>query len=125
MKVLSTAYRCEFCRKLYERKDAAQRHEAACTMNPSNRRPCHSCPYLTKKDINGQKEMYAHEDGDGLRKETFHLLFCERKQLFLYPPKNEHKKNAIDFEEWEIDAENLPMPKQCEFYPASDPFPWE
>lgn len=40
-----TAYRCEHCGKVYQRPLMCEKHEAACTKNPTVRPLCYSCKH--------------------------------------------------------------------------------
>jgi hypothetical protein len=99
-------YKCDFCKKMYQRKNACANHEVSCSKNPENNRACFGCPHLVKKTT----QIYI--DGyDGFETEQdIELLFCEAKDIFLYPPKVEIKKNSYDLG----DDLNEPMPKECE-----------
>lgn len=89
------AHFCDHCNKLYQRKHAAIKHEERCYKNPVNHRPCFECKHLTYGKYGGKK-----------------LLFCTKKQHFLYTPQNEIKRN------WKFlaRAKNEPMPKVCALY---------
>lgn len=103
-------YRCEHCKKYYLSKYFAERHELMCKMNPVNFRPCFECKFLINKyQTESVDSMY--EDGRYKEDEiTYKLLFCEKKEMFLYPPKVEIKGNSIEL----AYDENNPMPKECE-----------
>ena len=62
-------------------------HEKKCNRNPENFRPCFGCLFLTKKEtlIGGY-----YYNGDEWEREVS-LLFCEKKQTFLYTPQNKIK----------------------------------
>lgn len=83
------------------------KHEKMCFNNPENYRPCFNCRFLTKKttEIFGSK-YYVYGTG------VASLLFCEKKQIFLYTPKNEINGNHYDVG----DGCNIPMPKSCNDY---------
>lgn len=101
-------YYCDYCKKHGLNKSKMEYHEETCFKNPENKRPCFNCHYLEKKEtfISG---MYSN----GLEWErTVNLLHCNKKQHFLYTPKNQFKGNQFDLG----DYENNPMPKECEFY---------
>jgi hypothetical protein len=46
-----TIYKCEHCRKLYQVKAAAERHENKCKRRPDYQRACFGCAFITKKDV--------------------------------------------------------------------------
>lgn len=100
-------YKCEYCRKLYQIKRFAIQHEKTCRKNPVNYRCCFSCCYLHEKDFE------VIEDADFGISTTYKLLYCEKINCFLYPPKVEEKNNAIITDSSDID--NIPMKKECEF----------
>lgn len=106
-----TIYKCEYCNKLYQRKDACIKHESYCFKNPEAKRACYNCIHLEKK-----KTSVYHDQYDGSQsEEVVELFHCAVKDIFLHPPKVEAKKNAK-----EISEENLPMPKECDIKNAED-----
>lgn len=94
-------YKCEHCRKLYQRKHAAIKHEAMCKKNPYNNRPCFSCPHLEKK-------KYVDYGPYGLNE--YNLLHCSKKEEYMYPPQVEVKDNFLEIDD------NHPMPRQCDIW---------
>jgi hypothetical protein len=94
-------YKCDFCNKLYQRKNAAIKHEAACNFNPANFRACFGCHFMNKKKV----ELYFNNN----EAEEREILHCDKLKIFLYPPKTERKGNAHDLG----DEINMPMPKEC------------
>ena len=98
-------YKCEFCKKLYQRKNFAEKHEKICTKNPRNFRPCFWCTHLKKKNFEHWYDTYC---GEG--KEILSLLHCDKIDSFLYPPRVEEKGNFYDLG----DTENNPMPIACD-----------
>lgn len=107
-------YRCEYCNKLYLRKHACNNHETACKRNPAYLRPCHSCKVLKKV----QAEIWAgYGDPWGNEVErTVQVLFCEKKDCFIYPPSVAAKGNAFDMG----NKENIEMPEECDLYVRED-----
>ena len=113
----TTIYICEHCRKVYQIKSFAEKHEKYCTKNPINNRPCMSCNRLEMV-----KRIYYGEgvDIDGHYTENeknINLLFCKDKNQYLYPLLVERKGNWYlqeNIQDGEI--ENNPMPKQCDIY---------
>ena len=100
-------YKCEYCRKLYQRKHHCEYHEKRCYKNPDNDRACFGCLNLTKEETDVYTGM---DDWQGepiyTKRECF---YCMAKSEFIYPPKQEHNGN-----EYEIDNyENNPMPREC------------
>lgn len=99
-------YKCEYCRKLYQVKGAAERHELLCSKNPINDRICFGCSYLSKKDIS----IDSNRDYAG--PQHLSLLYCSKIKSFLYPPKVEAKGEWFDLG----DESNEPMRRKCEYY---------
>ena len=108
-------YKCDFCSRWYQLKRFAESHEKSCTRNPDNYRRClDNCKHLVKKGAKvyiGIDEYYTSEP----IYETRTLLFCEKKSMFLYPPKVEHKGNYYT-EFYDEENENKPMMKECNLY---------
>ncbi len=100
-----TIYKCEYCGKLYQRKYFAERHESMCVKNPDNERVCFGCPYLIKKTVSIYFDTY-----NGEVEENRTLLYCEEKDIYLYPPCVEVKKNWFELG----DELNEPMKKECD-----------
>lgn len=101
-------YNCEYCNKLYLVKSAAEKHEEMCFKNPANKRPCFECVHLIKKCTSVPCD-YVDEHGEECER-NLDLLYCSKKQTFLYTPKNEIKGNVFDLGE----KGNEPMPKECD-----------
>ncbi len=55
----------------------------------------------------GHGDMYGNEC-----ERDVDVLFCEKKDCFIYPPSVTAKGNAFDMG----DKRNEEMPKECEFY---------
>lgn len=98
-------YKCDHCNKLYQIKRYAIAHENACKLNPKNKRPCFACNNLTKKVT-----IRYYDDYGGENSKAVTVLFCKAKNIFLYPPSVESKKNWFELG----DESNSPMPKLCE-----------
>ena len=97
-----TIYKCSYCKTLYQKRYFAIKHEDKCRKNPKNDRPCFHCQYLTKKDT------YIYYENDHICETVDHsFLFCNKIDLFLYPPQIKHPA--------ELDDRNDPMPKECQF----------
>lgn len=99
-------YKCEYCRKLYQKKDWCEYHELTCSKRPDYLRACHSCSHLDKKNIDVFFDGY-----NGEYSERKSLLFCDKLNIFIHPPKVEKKGNAFELG----DYANEPMKKECEF----------
>jgi len=104
-------YYCDHCNKHGLSSHMMKYHEKICTKNPKNFRPCFDCIFLTKKEIVIGGNYY---NGDEWVRNV-DLLFCDKKKIFLYTPKNEIKGNAFDIEE-----ENESMPKECDLLTYKD-----
>lgn len=98
-------YKCEFCNKLYQLKHFAAKHEELCTKNPENKRACFGCSHLEKK----QTTIYHDSPLGGEIVQQVHILFCNKKQMYVYPPRVQVKKNMYDLG----NDLNEPMPKVC------------
>jgi len=102
-------YICDHCKKWYQRKWLCEKHEKRCSYNPDNQRACFGCVYVEMKNEtigSGISNTLTGEEEEM----NVQVLFCSKKQHYIYPPKAEHKGNAFDMG----DYENLPMPKECE-----------
>jgi len=107
-------YKCEHCRRLYQRKWLAEKHELSSKKRHDYLQPFHSCKKLKK-----QKETIwaGYGDMNGYEEErVVEVLFCKKRDCFIYPPSVAAKGNAFDMG----DKCNEEMPKQCEFYVAQD-----
>ncbi len=116
----TTIYQCEFCSKYYKRKHLALNHESACKKNPDNSQRCIGCIFLDKKETTVHYDkMYLGENlgvgyTDGYKQQE--LLFCSKKQHFVYPYWT---SNPILQEDIEGEIENEPMPKECNLFQIS------
>lgn len=100
-------YKCEFCRKLYQLKRFAEKHEKQCSKNPANYRICFGCEFL------GKRRTYIMIDNEYRSyEEPLDLLYCSKIEVFLYPPKVEHKNNQFELG----DHYNEPMRKECKHF---------
>lgn len=100
-------YKCEHCKRIYQIKRFAESHEIACSKNPDNIRACFGCKNLVKKDKSLFFDTYCGE-----REVNYNLCYCSKKEMFLYPPKVEHKGTELDL----VDETNEPMPIKCDFF---------
>src|SRR5690606_2538475 len=109
MKVeIKEIYKCDHCNKLYQVKGAAERHEKSCHRNPDNERPCFGCNHFSGTTTT----QFIDHPYSGQHEREVKVSFCGKKDSFLYPPKVEHKGNALDLG---IDS-NIPMPRTCESF---------
>lgn len=97
-------YKCEHCRKLYQLKRFAEAHEKKCFKNPENERACFGCVHLGKKETLQYYDTYR---GEQTRK--IDVFYCDKKEVYLFPPSVAHKGNQIEIEN------NEQMPTVCEF----------
>ena len=106
-----TTYNCDYCNKLYLRKDAAEKHEISCWKNPANERPCFGCSNLCKKKATVYTGVDNYHSGEP---ETMvaELMHCKEFGKFLYTPQNEIKGNWFEMEDFG-GYENVAMPKTC------------
>jgi hypothetical protein len=102
---IKTVYYCEHCKKHGLSKPKMQYHERICSSNPENNRPCFQCEHLTYNKY----DLYDDNPYGGQWVRSVNLLFCDKKKMFLYTPKNEIKGNHYDLGE----ESNNPMPKIC------------
>ena len=100
-----TAYKCQFCGKLYQLKFQCEKHEVRCKKNPENNRPCFQCANLRKEITNAR----IISSDASIYIERVELLYCIERDVFLHTPINEIKGNKYNLGE----NENLPMPKEC------------
>lgn len=98
---------CEFCNKNGLSRYKMEYHEKVCTRNPENYRPCLQCKYISKKEAKSYNYFQF-----GIIEREVELLFCDKKDVYLYTPKNQIKGNQFDLG----DFENNPMPKECELF---------
>jgi hypothetical protein len=99
-------YKCDHCRKLYQIKSSAERHEKLCSKNPKNQRPCFTCIHLDKREATTSGYYFNGNEWERPVK----VLFCTAKDIFIHTPQNEIKGNAFDLG----DELNEPMPVECE-----------
>ena len=114
MKIIknATIYKCDFCNRRYERKHFAIKHEIKCSSNPDNWRACQDYTFLEFESATIHTDNYYGEE-----KFIIDIFKCTKKNVFIYPPKVEHKKNYFLQEGINnSDIENIPMPKKCELY---------
>ena len=103
-------YKCEHCRKLYQIKEACEKHEPACSKNPDNFRPCFDCNHCDKVTVT---HLFDTFQGEG--KENVRVLKCKEKNIFLVPPKAEHRGNYYEGEALgDGELPNESMPKKCD-----------
>lgn len=109
-------YKCEHCRKLYQRKNACIDHEPKCRKNPINVPTCHGCTYLENIGIKYEPQVQTQHgnddlfDGRGFR--------CKLKKIFMYHPSLEFGQYGVpDYAEFkgdEIDQKRMPVENECD-----------
>jgi len=114
-----SVYICAFCKKkkLF-RKDAMDRHEERCYLNPDNFRPCLNCQHLEQKEIEfytGIDEYYGAEPIYA-KANTF---FCKAKDILLLHPKTAYlrgRKNLDHVYLNDKETQQFEMPLQCDVF---------
>lgn len=98
-------YKCEHCRRMYQRKFWAEYHENRCKHNPVNIRPCFTCPFSKKVEIETDEyseTMYKRD-----------IIYCEKKNIGICPPfQSGYSYVTLNGEE--ILNDNMPV--QCDIY---------
>lgn len=102
-------YKCDFCGKIYQRKNFCARHEIACNRNPINFRACFGCSFCKQQET----VIYFDSPLGGELSEKRKLLFCSKTETYVYPPKVERNSFGYGYELG--DVANEPMPKECDF----------
>lgn len=103
---IQKAYVCEYCRKVYQRMHAAEKHELKCKKNPDNIAICHSCKYLDKVDAT----LYDDTPfGEFTRRVK--VLYCSKLDTYVYP-RWVQCDVAFDFG----DKTNLKAKKECDHF---------
>ncbi len=104
---ICTIYSCDFCKKRLIRKQAMEKHEEFCFMNPVNTPACQGCEFI--KEI--KKEIYYYT-GRGEETRTAKAFHCIKLDKELYPISAARRglpeKYPETFEEAEL------MPSKCE-----------
>lgn len=112
----TTAFECNFCRRVSRTKAGAERHECACKYNPA-RRACHTCNHFDPKaeiEVKITDEEMSLKLGmdfvDVLDTSTYHTMFCKHfgKPISEKPYFEECEYYAFPYEE-------TPIPGTC-FY---------
>ena len=108
MQLLTKAYKCDFCSKLYQIERYAIEHEPRCRKNPENHRICHGCNHLTPVTLDYHYDTYI-----GMDVRKVKAFYCSKIQSHLYPASIEHSQHG-PYEFGDID--NQPMRKDCEHF---------
>ena len=109
MKVLDKPiYQCEHCRKLYQIKSYAEKHETKCRQNPANDRPCYWCINLEMREEEYHFDTYCGSDS-----RIVNALYCKAREIFIHP----QKVADSDMGPYEFgDTCNEVMPKSCDIF---------
>lgn len=110
MKIITntTIYKCDFCKKKYEKQHACIRHEKYCGSNPDNHSICSGCQHLEEK-----KEDI--DCGDSWHRGiTVKYYFCKKHLQRLHPLKAERTGIVGKYPEQFEDS--ILFPKECEDY---------
>lgn len=103
-------YKCDHCRKLYQRKKACLDHEKKCSKNPENTAICFGCFWLEKTNLT---EYY--DTGHGEQSREVNVFFCKKIESALFPVTMDPNKR-IEFGY----IDNQVMKKECEFLNDTD-----
>ena len=106
-------YKCEYCNKLYQMKNACIKHEISCRKRPDYLRACHTCKHLkkvTETIWSGVGDEYGNET-----ERVVSVLFCDKIDSFIHPPSVAAKGNAF-----EMDKPNVEMLKKCKLHKPDD-----
>ena len=106
-------YKCDYCNKIYQRRNAAINHEERCNSNPKNFKACSSCEHLKKVE-----ETYYFDTYNGEGSRQVQIFKCDKINSFVHPASVE--RNGTAFEMGDLD--NVPMKKECEYYTEDLPF---
>lgn len=102
-----TTYKCEYCRRLMQVKNACIKHELICAKNPDNFIKCIGC--------NNCEEIIKEVYNDGYYGEytrEVKSFYCKAKEVNMYPPKALHLVGQYP----ESFEDEVLMPKECDFF---------
>lgn len=106
--ITKPTYKCDFCSKLYQRKNFAEQHEPKCRKNPDNKQRCYDgCVHLVKKEV-----TYSYNAYDGEHDSKTEILFCDAKKEGVYP----FWINGLLEEDIHGEISNNIMPKECDLF---------
>jgi len=106
--ITKPTYKCEYCPKLYQRKDFAVKHETKCRKNPNNFKICHDC-----KHLNPEKAQHYYDTVKGEEMDLVNVFYCKMVEKYLHPLSVEFSdRGPYEFG----DIENVPMKKECQYY---------
>lgn len=106
----TTLYKCEYCRKKYERKNSCEKHEKWCNKKPENKRACHGCDFLQPVEIKEPHDYGVHK---------FQAFKCTKLDIMVYPLSVERRGlNKI----YETFDNQYPMPRKCVDFSENLPF---
>lgn len=103
-----TAYWCDHCNKLYQRKHACEKHEANCTNNPKNHNACFHCSHCEKIDLDIEV-LAGNNNGPVYKSQKSFQFNCTKldKLMFPFSAKKWAAKFPDSFEE------QVQMPNIC------------
>jgi len=107
-----TAYKCEFCSKLYQLERFASAHEVKCKMNPNNKRVCFDCQHIEK--VTAEHTVFDHNGND--YQQEVQILRCNKLGVYVYPPQVGFSENGPYLAENLGDVENIPMKQKCNLF---------
>jgi len=103
----TTIYKCEHCKKIYQKKIYADKHYINCRKSPENTSKCSDfCHYL-------YKEIFHTWDENG-NELKINLFKCSKLDKFMKPIWS---KQRLFFGQYDDDMpEIILQPKECEHY---------
>tara|TARA_R110000796_G_scaffold88978_1_gene192345 strand:+ start:2235 stop:2600 length:366 start_codon:yes stop_codon:yes gene_type:complete len=107
-------YKCEHCRKVYQRKHACISHEPKCRKNPVNIPKCNNCNFLQSVDMRYEPTYQSYMNNDDLSKGR--CFKCTSKEIYMFHPSTKHGEYGIP-DYVEIDGNEIvqeEMPKECD-----------
>jgi len=124
----ATVYNCDHCNKRLLHKGYMERHEKECFANPANLRPCFSCGYMERVEVEYYTGRDEYHTGEPIYKTTQGFK-CTLKDKLLIPPKARFKNSRsigeIDFVRHKgEETEQHDMPNDCSEY-DSNYFPFD
>ena len=99
-------YYCDHCNKMYLTKGHCKIHEIRCSNNPDNYRDCFTCKGLIT-DYKSICEIDKY--GNSTTPRTVKTFYCSLIDIYVTPPKAEHKGNK-----YVLEKDNIYMPRKCE-----------
>lgn len=117
-----TLYICEHCKKRYEVKPAAERHELYCFRNPANFHACFKhCKHLIKDKEKFDEDPHGGWATTDMERVSFQ---CAITKQFMYSFVAERRNCVPVYNDWEEDREYIRMPLECEHYEYGENLPF-